>query len=153
MGITGRPVSGRTWKTAQKPSRKQVLDGTVTLGKDWDKKVQERQKRKLVKEKELELKEEMKAKREADRVAREEREKRRQQNELRGTVYQEVKNTSILKTMSKKQLRQIKKTQVTKHGEVELVGAFDKGDADYQRSGKKAAEALRRKRGLSHMRK
>jgi hypothetical protein len=65
MGITGRPVSGRTWKTAQKPSRKQVLDGTVTLGKDWDKKVQERQKRKLVKEKELELKEEMKAKREA----------------------------------------------------------------------------------------
>lgn len=65
----------------------------------------------------------------------------------------QVKNTSILKTMSKKQLRQIKKTQVTKHGEVELVGAFDKGDADYQRSGKKAAEALRRKRGLSHMRK
>ena len=60
---------------------------------------------------------------EAKRQAREEREKRRQQNELRGTVYQEVKNTSILKTMSKKQLRQIKKTQVTKHGEVELVGA------------------------------
>lgn len=58
---------------------------------------------------------------------REERLARRQENELKATVMQTISKTHKLKTMNKKQLRQIKKTQVNvQTGKVELVSPWQK---------------------------
>ena len=54
------------------------------------------------------------------------RQKRKLENEMKAVVYQTITKTHKLKTMNKKQLRQIKKTRMSKHGVVELVGAYEK---------------------------
>ena len=63
MGVAGRPVSGRVWKSSAKPTRNLKLEGTPELGSSWDKKQKERQRLKLAREKELEMKADIAAKR------------------------------------------------------------------------------------------
>ena len=63
MGVAGRPVSGRVWKSAAKPTRTLKLEGTPELGSSWDAKQKERQRLKLAREKELEMKADIAAKR------------------------------------------------------------------------------------------
>ena len=63
MGVAGRPVSGRVWKSSTKPTRNLKLEGTPVLGSSWDKKQKERQRLKLAREKELEMKADIAAKR------------------------------------------------------------------------------------------
>jgi hypothetical protein len=41
-------------------------------------------------------------------------------------VHVQLKNPEKMKKMSKKQLRQVKRTRVNDHGVVELVGAYEK---------------------------
>jgi len=64
--------------------------------------------------------EELKAKREraVDKA------RRRAENELKGASYQVISNPDKLKRMTKKQLRQVKKTRVNKDGVTELVPAY-----------------------------
>lgn len=67
----------------------------------------------------------------------EENKMRRQQNEIKNaqiqvvgsfvsTYYAQIKNVGKLKKMSKKQLKQIKKTRIDKNGNVEYVDAYAK---------------------------
>ena len=51
---------------------------------------------------------------------------RRMANEFKNVSYQAI-NTDKLKGMSKKQLRQVKKTVVNKSGQTELVGLYGAG--------------------------
>ena len=67
-------------------------------------------------EKELKLKE--------AKEARELKQKIRMQNEYKTASYQVI-NPEKLKGMSKKQLRNIKKTQVAQNGAVQLVDIYD----------------------------
>lgn len=62
----------------------------------------------------------------AIKTKREEKAKRKAENELKSASYQVLANPEKLKQMSKKQLRQIKRTRVNKDGVVELVGAYEK---------------------------
>ncbi len=66
----------------------------------------------------------------------EERRARREQNEIKSMKVQtvelwsrgdfQIRDTNKLKKMSKKQLKQIKKTRVDKNGNVEYVSAYAK---------------------------
>ena len=53
-----------------------------------------------------------------------EKQRRRAENELKGASYQVISNPEKLKRMTKKQLRQVKKTRVNKDGVTELVPAY-----------------------------
>lgn len=55
-----------------------------------------------------------------------EKQRRRAENELKGASYQVISDPTKLKKMSKKQLRQVKKTRVNKDGVTELVPAYAK---------------------------
>jgi len=79
------------------------------------------------KELETALKEAKRARKQAERKRREDRQALRAENELKSTTMQTIHKTHKLKTMNKKQLRQIKKTQVNaKTGQVELVSPWQK---------------------------
>lgn len=58
------------------------------------------------------------------RAKREEKKARKQRNEFKNASYQVISNEQTIKSLSKKQLRMIKRTRVSKEGEVELVDAF-----------------------------
>mmetsp|Transcript_8914 Transcript_8914/g.11815 ORF Transcript_8914/g.11815 Transcript_8914/m.11815 type:complete len:136 (-) Transcript_8914:360-767(-) len=125
--IQGRPVSGRVWKKPQKRASFKITNSNKQLSSSWEKKMEERKKKELYKQRIAEMKEQKRAEIEAKKKEKEEREARRQRNELKGTQYQLIHKTGKLKGMSKKQLRQIKKTQINrKTGELELVDAFSK---------------------------
>ncbi|CAM9491846.1 unnamed protein product, partial [Chrysoparadoxa australica] len=126
----GANVSGRVWKSrnqSQKASQQQRL-GTKTLRKSFQKKEAEKARAKAVREREQAMKDAIAREIEAKKEARLEKEKRRQANELRSATYQSITKTHKLKGMNKKQLRQIKKTQVNvETGEVELVSPWGGG--------------------------
>ncbi|RLN71019.1 hypothetical protein BBJ28_00013991 [Nothophytophthora sp. Chile5] len=122
----GRPVSGRVWKKVQKTRfSSQGFKGTKVLSTTWEEKLLKRSKLKDLKELQAEIKARHQAERDAKRQAREDKEKRRKENELKSAAVQ-ISRTHRLKTMSKKQLRNIKKTIVNKQGVVEYVPVYSK---------------------------
>ena len=122
----GRPTSGRTWK-AKQISRSSTLhrSGVMShLNKTFEEKKLAKEKLDRMKAFEREIKEDKKRKAEEEKERRMEREKRRQQNEYKNSVYQVI-NPEKLKGMSKKQLRQVRKTSVNSAtGQVELIDPF-----------------------------
>ncbi|RMX69472.1 hypothetical protein DD238_001350 [Peronospora effusa] len=123
----GRPVSGRVWKKVQKSRfSAQGVKSAKVLNSTWEEKMLKRSKLKELKELQTEIKARRQAERDAKRQAREEKEKRRKENELKSAAVQVISRTHRLKTMSKKQLRNIKKTIVNKQGVVEYVPVYSK---------------------------
>ncbi|CAI5728322.1 hypothetical protein KXD40_007268 [Peronospora effusa] len=123
----GRPVSGRVWKKVQKSRfSAQGVKSAKVLSSTWEEKMLKRSKLKELKELQTEIKARRQAERDAKRQAREEKEKRRKENELKSAAVQVISRTHRLKTMSKKQLRNIKKTIVNKQGVVEYVPVYSK---------------------------
>jgi|UniRef100_A0A8J9S4F3 hypothetical protein len=131
--IKGRNVSGRVWKVRpQKRASTLVKTKTNNLVKSWE----SRQTEKLARKEALELQKHLQDERRDAAVAKKERrlenEKRRAENEYRNMqkslqTLNHAKLGSTLKAMSKKQLRQVKKTRLnTKTGVVELVPAYAK---------------------------
>ncbi len=121
----GLPKSGRVWKKKQTyRSSTQARQGVLShLAKTKLEKDAERQKQKALRAFEQELRDETKNKKVEARLRREEQQKRRAANEYKTVVTQQI-NASKIKGMSKKQLRSIKKTQVNKFGQVELVNPW-----------------------------
>ncbi|KAF0719437.1 Aste57867_1033 [Aphanomyces stellatus] len=125
----GKPVSGRFWKKPQTHKNSMMsFKATKTLSTTWDEKMAAKAKKKEMKELEHEIANRKKQEKIDKRVAAEEKEKRRMANELKSVQAsaQVIRKTHKLKTMSKKQLRNIKKTRMNKNGQVELVSVYTK---------------------------
>jgi hypothetical protein len=129
----GRNVSGRGWKVRPQKRASHLIKTVVNnQTKTWE----ARQADKLNRQEALALQKEMgEQKRQAcidKRERREENERRRAENEFQSSnkgvqTLNAGKLSSTLKSMSKKQLRQIKKTRVNnKTGAVEFVSAYAK---------------------------
>lgn len=131
--LKGRNISGRSWKVhPQKRASSLTKTKFNNRSKSWEK----RQAEKLARQEMLELQKQMKEETRQSAIQKKERrlenEKRRAENEFRN-IQQSIQtlNTNkvgyTLKAMSKKQLRQIKKTRMnTKTGVVEYVPAYAK---------------------------
>uniref|UniRef100_A0A1A8BY91 Coiled-coil domain-containing protein 86 n=1 Tax=Nothobranchius kadleci TaxID=1051664 RepID=A0A1A8BY91_NOTKA len=104
----GKPKSGRVWKDRNK-QRFSALVRDKPLSSSWEKKMQAKQEKELVKQFTVRLKEEKARKKEEKRKRREENLKRRQENERKAEIVQVIRNTSKIKRMKKKQLRKIEK--------------------------------------------
>lgn len=129
----GRNVSGRSWKTRQQTRASNLITKTPQNGasKSWEQKKAQREIRKALLEREKELKEERRQAAIEKKERRLEQEKRRMENEFRAasrSAQMLGKNADLkMKSMNKKQLRQIKKTRMnTKTGSVEYVSAYAK---------------------------
>jgi rRNA-processing protein CGR1 len=125
-----RPATARVgvkpWKRSQKTrssAATRSANSNANLAR-WRMQQAAKASRELHKDIESQRLEELREKREAERLRREAKEKRRAENELKGTTYQVLKNPETIKKMNKKQLRQVKKTQVNKHGVTELVSPW-----------------------------
>lgn len=103
----GRPKSGRIWKSEGLKKSDMLL--VPSLHSTWNDKIRKRAERKSVKSFERELKEAAKKQREERKRLIEERRKRREENEKKSQIVQVITNTTKIKRMKKKQLRQIKK--------------------------------------------
>ncbi|POM76936.1 hypothetical protein PHPALM_5768, partial [Phytophthora palmivora] len=97
----------------------QGFKGTKVLSTTWEEKMLKRAKLKELKDLQTEIKARRQAEKDAKRQAREEKEKRRKENELKSSSLERA-----IRTMSKKQLRNIKKTIVNKQGVVEYVPVY-----------------------------
>ncbi|XP_076004335.1 coiled-coil domain-containing protein 86 [Genypterus blacodes] len=104
----GKPKSGRVWKDRNK-QRFSALVRDKPLCSSWEKKMQAKQEKNLVKTYSLQLKEEKAKQKEDKRKRREETLKRREENERKAEIVQVIRNTSKIKRMKKKQLRKIEK--------------------------------------------
>jgi hypothetical protein len=129
----GRNVSGRPWKTAaQRPAVSLIKTDANNQKKSWEKKQAEKIVRRNILELQKQMENERKEKIQQKKERRLENERRRAENEYQ-TIQRSAQtlNTSkvgiTLKALSKKQLRQIKKTRVNpKTGVVEYVSAYAK---------------------------
>ncbi|OQR92401.1 hypothetical protein ACHHYP_03748 [Achlya hypogyna] len=123
----GKPVSGRPWKKAQ-TARKSMMTykATKTLSTTWEEKMAMKAKKKEMKDLEHEIAARKRQERLDKKLAREEKEKRRLENEMKSATVQNISKTHKLKTMSKKQLRNIRKTRMNKNGVVEYVPIYSK---------------------------
>jgi uncharacterized membrane-anchored protein len=129
----GSNVSGRSWKIRPQKRASSLIKTKMNNGtKTWDQRQQER----LMRKESLELQSELRDERRQTKIVKKERrlenEKRRAENEYK-SAQKSVKHLNLgklpstMKAMSKKQLRQIKKTRVnTKTGVVEYVPAYGK---------------------------
>lgn len=129
----GRNVSGRSWKIRpQKRASSLVKTKANNQTKTWE----ERQHERLARKEALELQSELREERRQVKVLKKERrlenERRRAENEFK-QQQQSAKELnagrlkSTLKAMSKKQLRQIKKTRMNpRTGTLEYVPAYSK---------------------------
>jgi len=129
----GQNVSGRTWKkVATKRTSSLRLTKHNNLTKSWEERQALKKERKETLELQKQLTEERVQVKRDKKARRLENEKRRAENE-----YEHAKKSaqnlnagklrSTLKTLSKKQLRQIKKTRVNnKTGAIEFVPAYSK---------------------------
>jgi len=127
----GIPTSGRTWKVKQ-TRRSSTLhrSGVMShMNKSFEEKKAAKEKMERIKAFEKDIKEEKLKKIEAEKARKAEKEKRRVENEYKTSVYQVI-NPSKLKTMSKKQLRLVKKTAVNAAGQVELVNPWESKTAN-----------------------
>ena len=122
VDVRGRNVSGRPWKQPPK-SRSSSLKMTQPR-KSWDAKKREREARQRAREKEAELVEARKERIAEQKRKTEEKRSRKRRNEFRNAQYQVITNDKTVKSLSKKKLRQIKRTRVAADGEVELVDAY-----------------------------
>uniref|UniRef100_A0A3B4BKY9 Coiled-coil domain-containing protein 86 n=1 Tax=Periophthalmus magnuspinnatus TaxID=409849 RepID=A0A3B4BKY9_9GOBI len=102
----GKPKSGRVWKDRNK-QRFSAVVRDKQLCSSWEKKMQAKREKELVKQYSQQLKEE-KA-RQKERKRREENLKRRADNERKAEIVQVIRNTTKIKRMKKKQLRRIEK--------------------------------------------
>ena len=129
----GRNVSGRSWKIRpQKRASSLIKTKINNQSKTWE----EREKEKLARKEALELQTELREERRQAKILKKERrlenERRRAENEFKQVQKTVTElNTGRLKTtlkaMSKKQLRQIKKTRMNpKTGTLEYVPAYSK---------------------------
>lgn len=127
----GRNVSGRSWKVRpQKRASSLVATKVNNRSKSWEKKRAEQ----LARKQALELQQEMKEAARKQAIEKKERklenERRRAENEFKATSAQVLNSNKArltLKSMNKKQLRQVKKTRLNvKTGVVEYVPAFSK---------------------------
>mmetsp|Transcript_8136 Transcript_8136/g.12157 ORF Transcript_8136/g.12157 Transcript_8136/m.12157 type:complete len:158 (-) Transcript_8136:622-1095(-) len=121
----GRPKSGRVWKVKKTVRtsahcRKGVLSH---LAKTFDERQAIRQKLALVKEVEKEMLENRKERKREIRQRTADKHKRRMENEYKNSEYQ-VLRPEKLKTMSKKQLRAVRKTSMNQNGQIELVNPW-----------------------------
>lgn len=131
--LKGRNVSGRSWKVRpQKRASTLIKTKKNNLTSTWEERQQQRLARKEAAELQSVLREERRQAKITKKERRLENEKRRQENEFKLAQKQAqtlnfAKMSSTMKAMSKKQLRQIKKTRLnTKTGAVEYVSAYAK---------------------------
>lgn len=131
----GRNVSGRPWKVrTQKRASSLMKTKANNQVKSWEERQAEKRKRQEAKELQKEMLDEKRQKIEAKKERKLEQEKRRAENELKaleaskGIQKLNAKKVGVtLKALSKKQLRQIKKSRVnTRTGVVEYVPAYAK---------------------------
>lgn len=129
----GRNVSGRSWKTKpQKRASSLIKTAANNQRRSWEAKQAEKRARKEAADLQKELQEERKAEILLKKERRLENEKRRAENEFKmiQKSVQTLNHSKVgitLKAMSKKQLRQIKKTRMNqKTGVVEYVPAYAK---------------------------
>ena len=129
----GRNVSGRTWKVRpQKRASTLIKTTTNNSVKTWETRKIEKVYKQEAKELQTDLREQRRMEKVTKRERKLENEKRRAENEFKSSQksaqtlnYDKVGST--MKAMSKKQLRQIKKTRMnTKTGVIEYVSAFAK---------------------------
>ncbi|XP_013863171.1 coiled-coil domain-containing protein 86 [Austrofundulus limnaeus] len=104
----GKPKSGRVWKDRNK-QRFSAMVRDKPLCSSWEKKMQAKQEKQLVKQFTTRLKEEKNQKKEEKRKRREENLRRRAENERKSEIVQVIRNTAKIKRMKKKQLRKIEK--------------------------------------------
>ena len=127
----GRNVSGRSWKVRPQKRASTLVKTKVNNGtKTWE----ERQREKLARKESLELQSELREERRQAKILKKERrlenERRRAENEFNNArksakELNTRKLKSTLKAMSKKQLRQVKKTRMnSKTGVVEYVSLY-----------------------------
>ncbi|KAM9793002.1 coiled-coil domain-containing protein 86 [Neosynchiropus ocellatus] len=104
----GKPKSGRVWKDRNKKRFSSLLRDKP-LCTSWEKKMQAKREKELVKQYSLQLKTDKDRQKEELRKRREIHLKRRAENERKAEIVQVIKNTSKIKRMKKKQLRKIEK--------------------------------------------
>jgi hypothetical protein len=129
----GRNVSGRSWKVRpQKRSSSLVKTKINNQSKPWEVREEERLAKKEIRELQTQMREDRRQGKIVKKERRLENEKRRAENEFKSSQLS-AKSLNVnklgntLKAMSKKQLRQVKKTRVNpKTGLVEYVSAYSK---------------------------
>lgn len=104
----GKPKSGRVWKNRNK-QRFSAVVRDKQLCSSWEKKMEAKREKDLVKQYSLQLKEDKAREKEEKRKRREDNLKRRAENERKAEIVQVIKNTTKIKRMKKKQLRKIEK--------------------------------------------
>ena len=136
--MKGIPKSGRVWKVEQSARTSSTLKKGILshLSKSVEARNKEKERVANMKALEKALTEEKIAKKINDREVREAKQKQRMENEFKTSTYQTL-NTQKIKTMSKKQLRMVKKTQMNKNGQVELVNMYGNGGDSNTKSTKR----------------
>lgn len=128
--LKGRNVSGRPWKRQKAQQRASTFmrnDKLTGRSKPWAARQAAKEAKAELRALEAQLKEAQRQDKVAKRQLAEERAALRAANEMKNTVMQTITKTHKLKTMNKKQLRQIKKTALNaKTGQVELVSPWQK---------------------------
>ncbi|CAL1601301.1 unnamed protein product [Knipowitschia caucasica] len=104
----GKPKSGRVWKERNK-LRFSAVVRDKPLCSSWEKKMQAKREKELVKAYSQQLKDDKSRQKEEKRKRREENLKRRAENERKSEIVQVIRNTTKIKRMKKKQLRKIEK--------------------------------------------
>ncbi|KAG8505730.1 Coiled-coil domain-containing protein 86 [Galemys pyrenaicus] len=104
----GKPKSGRVWKDRSKKRFSQMVQDKP-LRSSWQRKMQDRQERKLAKDFARYLEEEKARRRQEKKERRAENLRRRLENARRAEVVQVIRNPAKIKRAKKKQLRSIEK--------------------------------------------
>ncbi|KNB46161.1 hypothetical protein JH06_1016 [Blastocystis sp. subtype 4] len=123
----GIGAAGKVWR--KKHEQKFSLfatNGALQIKTSWQEKEERRKRLQRTKELEKSITERRIEEKRQRRQQIEERRARREQNEIKSMKVQTIRDTNKLKKMSKKQLKQIKKTRVDKNGNVEYVSAYAK---------------------------
>ncbi|XP_017539290.2 coiled-coil domain-containing protein 86 [Pygocentrus nattereri] len=104
----GKPRSGRVWKDRNK-QRFSALLRDKPLRSSWQKKMEAKREKELVKQYHQQLKDQKAREKQEKRKRTEENLKRREENQRKAEIVQVIRNTAKLKRMKKKQLRKIEK--------------------------------------------
>ncbi|CAH6793762.1 coiled-coil domain-containing protein 86 [Phodopus roborovskii] len=104
----GKPKSGRVWKDRSKKRFSQMVQDKP-LRTSWQRKMKERQEKKLAKDFARHLEEEKQRRRQEKKERRAENLKRRLENERKAEIVQVIRNPAKLKKAKKHQLRSIEK--------------------------------------------
>ena len=103
----GKPKSGRVWKS--KGQKKSTMINVKSLHPSWSKRIKERSEMESVKKYQKELKAAAALEKEQKKIRIEENRKRREENARKSEIVQRITDSSKIKRMKKKQLRQIEK--------------------------------------------